>query len=118
MKTKETYAVAKSLLEKYGETVTPEVRPSPTANNNTGMSRKEMKETSIPIVIDVRQRVSIKSTVPNSDKPPVSGKIVFLVFKSKSFRLVASPNIGQLEPVNPQTLVRSEPVRLGGMYFY
>jgi hypothetical protein len=23
-----------------------------------------------------------------------------------------------LEPVNPQTLVRSEPVRLGGMYFY
>ncbi len=42
MKNKETYSVAKSLLEKYGETVTPDVRPSasPPENANKGMLRK------------------------------------------------------------------------------
>jgi hypothetical protein len=41
VKNKETYAVAKSLLEKYGEIVTPTVQsPTPAVNNaNKGMSR-------------------------------------------------------------------------------
>ncbi|CAF1405461.1 unnamed protein product [Rotaria sordida] len=56
VKNKETYAVAKALLEKYGETITPEVRPTPTENNNK----------------DLRQRVSVKPTPPGSDKPSVS----------------------------------------------
>ncbi len=36
MKNKETYAVAKNLLEKYGETITPDIR-SP--DNNKGKEK-------------------------------------------------------------------------------
>ena len=42
MKTKETYAVAKALLEKYGETITPEIR-SPVVNGNSIRQRTSMK---------------------------------------------------------------------------
>ena len=43
VKKKETYAVAKALLEKYGEIITPEVRsPSPVENTNKGMWRSSM----------------------------------------------------------------------------
>jgi hypothetical protein len=46
VKNKETYSKAKNILEKYGETVTPEVRPSPstTENANKGMSRRKKRE--------------------------------------------------------------------------
>ncbi|CAF0753780.1 unnamed protein product [Adineta ricciae] len=56
VKNKETYAVAKNLLEKYGETIAPEIR-SPIANGNSK---------------DLRPRVSIKPGVPNLEKPVVS----------------------------------------------
>jgi len=49
VKNKETYAVAKSLLEKYGETITPEIR-SPVMNGNSKS-------------IDLRQRTSMKPAV-------------------------------------------------------
>jgi hypothetical protein len=52
VKNKETYSVAKALLEKYGETITPEIR-SPVVNGNS-----------------IRQRTSIK--------PAVSGMKCFL----------------------------------------
>jgi hypothetical protein len=41
VKNKETYAVAKTILEKYGETVAPDVRPTSTVsdNANKGMSQ-------------------------------------------------------------------------------
>ncbi len=47
VKTKETYSVAKSLLEKYGETVTPDVRPSVSTPENAskGMLRNKGKDT-------------------------------------------------------------------------
>ncbi|CAF4037675.1 unnamed protein product, partial [Rotaria magnacalcarata] len=53
VKNKETYAIAKNLLEKYGEKVTPEVR-SPTMN-------------------EPQQRVSIKPPIVGAEKPMVSG---------------------------------------------
>ncbi|CAF1376504.1 unnamed protein product, partial [Adineta steineri] len=56
VKTKETYAVAKSLLEKYGETITPAVQPSATEAANT----------------NVRPRVSVQPTTAGANKPPVS----------------------------------------------
>jgi hypothetical protein len=45
VKKKETYSVAKSLLEKYGETVTPKVETPTAAGNDTnkGMSEKQVK---------------------------------------------------------------------------
>ena len=46
MKTKETYAVAKNLLEKYGEKITPDIQ-SPVLNGK-----------------DIRQRPSIKPMTP------------------------------------------------------
>ena len=46
MKTKETYAIARSLLEKYGETITPQVQSPVMNGNNKGT--------------DVHQRASIK----------------------------------------------------------
>lgn len=46
MKTKETYAVAKNLLEKYGEKITPDIQ-SPVLNGK-----------------DIRQRSSIKPSTP------------------------------------------------------
>ncbi|CAF3715211.1 unnamed protein product [Rotaria sp. Silwood1] len=52
VKNKETYAVAKNILEKYGETVTSEVRPTQVENNDRNL----------------RQRVSIKPTPPGSNK--------------------------------------------------
>ncbi|CAF4420901.1 unnamed protein product [Rotaria socialis] len=52
VKNKETYAIAKNLLEKYGEKVTPEVR-SPTMN-------------------EPQQRVSIKPPIVGAEKPLVS----------------------------------------------
>ncbi|CAF2637635.1 unnamed protein product [Rotaria sp. Silwood2] len=55
VKNKETYAVAKNLIEKYGETVTLEVRPTLAENNNR----------------DLRQRGSAKPTLPGSDKASV-----------------------------------------------
>ncbi|CAF4431980.1 unnamed protein product, partial [Adineta steineri] len=61
VKTKETYAVAKSLLEKYGETITPAVQPSATEAANT----------------NVRPRVSVQPTTSGANKPPVSG-IIFI----------------------------------------
>jgi len=82
-KNKETYSVAKSLLEKYGEKVAPEAQPTAAAENNTNK--------------DVRQRVSVKPAAPGSDKPAVS---------------VVSSNIGTLETVNPQTSARDESNRL------
>jgi hypothetical protein len=40
VKKKETYSVAKNLLEKYGETVTPEARPAAADNDaNKGISK-------------------------------------------------------------------------------
>jgi len=54
VKNKETYANAKTLLAKYGETITPEIR-SPVLNGN-----------------NKNQRVSIKPTSSGSDKPNVS----------------------------------------------
>ncbi|UJR31522.1 hypothetical protein I4U23_019011 [Adineta vaga] len=84
VKTKETYSVAKSLLEKYGETVTPVVQPAgATTTGNTNP--------------DLRQRVSIKPTTPGSDKPTLHHL-----------------NIGRLEPSNSQTPGTAEPVRLNG----
>jgi hypothetical protein len=79
VKNKETYAVAKNLLEKYGETITPPVI------NDTNK--------------DVRQRVSIKTTLPGSEKPIVS---------------VMSPNLGSFENGNHpmQTPVRGGTTRL------
>ncbi|CAF1393763.1 unnamed protein product [Rotaria sp. Silwood1] len=55
VKNKETYAVAKNLLEKYGEKLTPEVR-SPVMNGNNK---------------DQHPRASIKPTIPNAEKPPI-----------------------------------------------
>lgn len=55
MKTKETYAVAKNLLEKYGEKITPEIR-SPVLNGNSNGT-------------DPRQRSSIKPSVPTAENP-------------------------------------------------
>ncbi|CAF3602015.1 unnamed protein product [Rotaria sp. Silwood1] len=55
VKNKETYAVAKNLLEKYGEKLTPEVR-SPIMNGNNK---------------DPHPRASIKPTIPNAEKPPI-----------------------------------------------
>ncbi|CAF3064669.1 unnamed protein product [Rotaria sp. Silwood2] len=52
VKNKETYAVAKNLLEKYGEKLTPEVRS--------------------PIINDQHSRASIKPTISSAEKPPVS----------------------------------------------
>jgi len=83
VKNKEKYSVAKDLLEKYGETVTPEVRPSPTVAEN---AKK-----------DPRQRVSVRPTAPGSDRPIVS---------------VTPTNIGTLETINPQTPVRGGPNHL------
>lgn len=57
MKNKETYAVAKNLLEKYGEKITPEIQ-SPVLNGN-----------------DVRQRASMKPSTPmvENHNTPVRG---------------------------------------------
>jgi hypothetical protein len=43
VKNKETYSVAKSILEKYGETVVPDVRPTSSIpdNTNRGISREK-----------------------------------------------------------------------------
>jgi hypothetical protein len=43
VKTKETYAVAKNLLEKYGETITPEIRSPVINGNNKGIISCENK---------------------------------------------------------------------------
>ena len=58
MKTKETYAVAKNLLEKYGQKITPEMH-SPVLNGNSNGT-------------DVRQRSSIKPSV-SAVQTPVRG---------------------------------------------
>ncbi|CAF1466970.1 unnamed protein product, partial [Adineta steineri] len=55
VKNKETYAVAKNLLEKYGEKLTPEIR-SPTLNGNN---------------TDLRQRTSIRPQTPGLEKSTV-----------------------------------------------
>ncbi|CAF1217246.1 unnamed protein product [Adineta ricciae] len=87
VKTKETYAKAKSLLEKYGETVTPPA-PQPATLTTTGNANP-----------DLRQRVSIRPAAPGTDRPAVT---------------VVSPNIGRLEPTNAQTPAAAGPVRLNG----
>ncbi|UJR15161.1 hypothetical protein I4U23_002124 [Adineta vaga] len=56
VKNKETYAVAKNLLEKYGETITPGVR-SPIINGNSK---------------DLHQRTSIKPALSGLEKPAIS----------------------------------------------
>ncbi|CAF3699330.1 unnamed protein product [Rotaria socialis] len=80
VKNKETYAVAKTILEKYGETITADFQlpPQPTESINR----------------DLRQRVTVRPTVPGSDKPVVS---------------VAPPNIGRLENFTPQVSEQQGP---------
>jgi hypothetical protein len=59
VKNKETYAVAKNLLEKYGETITPVIN-----GNNKGTQRKTIFRLRkyFSFIIDVRQRASINPT--------------------------------------------------------
>jgi len=87
VKTKETYSVAKALLEKYGETVTPVAQPAAATTTTPAAANANP---------DLRQRVSIKPPAPGSEKPMVT---------------VATPNIGRLESTNSQTPMGSGPVR-------
>jgi hypothetical protein len=59
VKTKETYAIAKNLLEKYGETITPVIN-----GNNKGTKNKTTFRPwkYFSFIIDVRQRASINPT--------------------------------------------------------
>ncbi|CAM4771081.1 unnamed protein product [Rotaria magnacalcarata] len=73
VKNKETYAVAKTILEKYGETITADLQLPPPLTESINR--------------DLRQRVTVRPTIPGSDKPVVS---------------VTPPNIGRLENFTPQ----------------
>jgi hypothetical protein len=83
VKNKETYAVAKTILEKYGETVAPDVRPTSTVSDNANK--------------DPHQRVSVKPTPPGSNKPAVS---------------VTPNNIGTLQTTSSPMPVHAGPNRL------
>ncbi|CAF3630971.1 unnamed protein product [Rotaria sp. Silwood1] len=120
VKNKETYAVAKNLLEKYGEKLTPEVR-SPIMNGNNKVTRINLAAVkSIPVIIICiishfplvsipkqhyqielypHPRASIKPTIPNAEKPPIP---------------VISPSPSSFENGNQlvQTPVREGPSRL------
>ncbi|CAF1337154.1 unnamed protein product [Adineta steineri] len=83
VKNKETYAVAKNLLEKYGEKLTPEIR-SPTLNGNN---------------TDLRQRTSIRPQTPGLEKSTVP--VISL-----------NPNVHENNNLQLRTPVRGGPTRL------
>ncbi|CAF5111418.1 unnamed protein product [Rotaria magnacalcarata] len=64
VKNKETYAVAKTILEKYGETITADLQLPPPLTESINR--------------DLRQRVTVRPTIPGSDKPVVSGRTFLL----------------------------------------
>ena len=75
MKNKETYAKAKTILEKYGETIAPDVRPTSAVSDN---ANKGMSQVKVPnrfhYFVDPRQRAPDKTASPAPNRPPVSGK--------------------------------------------
>ncbi|CAF1363562.1 unnamed protein product [Adineta steineri] len=83
VKNKETYAVAKNLLEKYGEKLTPEIRSPSVNGNNT----------------DLRQRTSIRPQTPGLEKSTVP--VISL-----------NPNVYENNNLQLRTPVRGEPTRL------
>lgn len=90
MKNKETYAKAKTLLEKYGETVTPDIRLVSTESKSPGILYGLSTEIIKLIFLrytDLRQRVTVKPAIPGSPKPPAG----------------PPPNIGRLETFTQQT---------------
>jgi len=95
VKNKETYAVAKSLLDKYGEKITPDAR-SPLVNSNNNGIRNKLQYMSLQFkkstfiflsITDLRQRPSIKPALPGSEKTPVSGINFFFLMKEDNLYL-------------------------------